>query len=116
MGPKNSESRSREPRVRRQKSGVSHCRTGVYGIAVMDNTCYAMSKVFHLTHLDRKVIMAILKLAKANPRREMEFELDYLASLSTQQRFQMMFEKNRQMASLLRKDGRRKAPGIIKRA
>ena len=59
--------------------------------------------------------MAVLKLTKANEKKEIEFELDYLMSLTTRQRFQMMFEKSRQMAALLRRNGRRKYPKVIKR-
>ena len=59
--------------------------------------------------------MAVLKLTKSNQKKEIEFELDYLTSLTIQQRFDMMFEKSRQMASLLRRNGRRKTTEIIKR-
>jgi hypothetical protein len=44
--------------------------------------------------------MAILKTRTHNERAEIEFELDYLASLTTQQRFEMMLQKSREMASL----------------
>jgi hypothetical protein len=37
--------------------------------------------------------MAILKLDKHNEAKEIEFELDYLTSLSTGERFEMMFQK-----------------------
>jgi hypothetical protein len=59
--------------------------------------------------------MAVLKLSKHDENREIEFELDYLMSLTTKQRFEMMFEKSRQMASLLRRNGRRKTPKVVKR-
>jgi hypothetical protein len=58
--------------------------------------------------------MAVLKLTKHNENREIEFELDYLLSLTTKQRFQMMFEKSRQMASLLKKNWGRKTV-VVKR-
>jgi len=48
--------------------------------------------------------MAVLKLERDNERREIEFELDYLASLTTQQRFQMMLQKSREMALLLKRE------------
>jgi ribosome maturation protein Sdo1 len=38
-----------------------------------------------------------------------------LLSLTTKQRFQMMFEKSRQMISLLRRNGRRRTTKIVKR-
>ena len=59
--------------------------------------------------------MALLKLNKHDEKKEIDFELDYLSSLTTKQRFQMMFEKSRQMDTLLRKNGRRKTTKVIKR-
>ena len=47
--------------------------------------------------------MAVLKLEKDDEQQEIEFELDYLASLTTQQRFQMMTQKSREMLLLLRR-------------
>ncbi len=60
-------------------------------------------------------IMAVLKLEKDNESQEIEFELDYLASLTTRQRFQMMQQKSLEMALLLRRNGRRKSTQVIKR-
>ena len=51
--------------------------------------------------------MAILKLDGHDEDKEIEFELDYLTSLTTKQRFEMMFRKTREMLRLLKKDGRR---------
>ena len=59
--------------------------------------------------------MAVLKLTKSDEKKEIDFELDYLLSLTTKQRFEMMFEKSRQMAALLRRNGRRKTPKVVKR-
>jgi hypothetical protein len=59
--------------------------------------------------------MAILKLDKDDEDKEIEFELDYLTSLTTSQRFEMMFTKTREMLRLLKKDGRRTTTEIIKR-
>ena len=60
--------------------------------------------------------MAILKLDEYNEGKEIEFELDYLASLTTSQRFEMMFRKTREMLSLRKKpDANRKTAEIIKR-
>jgi len=59
--------------------------------------------------------MAVLKLEKDDERKEIEFELDYLTSLTTQQRFQMMIQKSREMVLLLRRNGHRKSTQIIKR-
>jgi hypothetical protein len=60
--------------------------------------------------------MAILKLDKHNEDKEIKFELDYLTSLTTSQRFQLMFTKTEEMLSLLReKNEHRKITEIIKR-
>ena len=59
--------------------------------------------------------MAILKLDRHDEDKEIEFELDYLTSLTTSQRFEMMFTKTKEMLSLLKKDGHRTATEVIKR-
>jgi hypothetical protein len=59
--------------------------------------------------------MGVLKLTKHNERKEIEFELDYLATLTTKERFEMMFEKSRRQARLLKRNGRRKTTEVIKR-
>jgi hypothetical protein len=60
--------------------------------------------------------MAILKLDKHDEDMEIEFELDYLLSLTTSQRFQMMFTKTQEMLSLCgRTNANRTVTEIIKR-
>jgi hypothetical protein len=60
--------------------------------------------------------MAILKLDKHNEDKEIDFELDYLTSLTTKQRFQMMLAKTREMLSLRKKTNANRAVAeIIKR-
>ena len=59
--------------------------------------------------------MAILKLRKHNKNKEIEFELNYLRSLTTKQRFLMMFKKTREIRNLLKNHGYRKTTQIIKR-
>lgn len=59
--------------------------------------------------------MAILKLKKHNEKKEIEFELDFLARLTTQQRFELMFKKNIEIRRLSRRNGYRKTTQIIKR-
>ena len=59
--------------------------------------------------------MAVLKLEKDNESQEIKFELDYLASLTTRQRFQMMLRKSREMALLLNRNGHRKSTQVVKR-
>ena len=59
--------------------------------------------------------MPVLKLKKDDERQEIKFELDYLASLTTRQRFQMMAQKSREMILLLKQNGHRKTTQVIKR-
>jgi hypothetical protein len=47
--------------------------------------------------------MAILKSDRHDEDKEIEFELDYLTSLTTQQRFELMFRKTQQMRNLNKK-------------
>lgn len=55
-------------------------------------------------------------LVKAeNEEREIEFELDFLRSLTPRQRFLLMDRKSREMKALLRRHGHGTAPSIIKR-
>lgn len=57
----------------------------------------------------------ILKLARHNPEKEIEFELRFLKSLSLRQRFEMMFRKSKEMLDLLEKSGHRRSFAVIKR-
>lgn len=57
----------------------------------------------------------ILKLYGCDKDKEIEFELNYLLSLSTKQRFQMMLKKTEEIRNLLKKHGYRKASQVIKR-
>jgi len=59
--------------------------------------------------------MAILKLRRHNEEKEIEFELDYLTSLTTRQRFELMFRKTKEMQRLLKRNKRRKVTEVIKR-
>ena len=61
------------------------------------------------------IMMAVLKLKEDDEQREIEFELAYLASLTTQQRFQMMRQKSHEMVLLLRRNEHRKSTQVIKR-
>ena len=60
--------------------------------------------------------MAILKLSRDDPKREMEFELRYLMSLTTRQRFAMMLKKSAELKKMMRDRGYRKSVEIIKRS
>lgn len=57
----------------------------------------------------------ILKLDKHNSKKEIEFELKYLKSLSVKQRFVLMVKKTREIIGLLEKSGHRRPFEIIKR-
>ena len=57
----------------------------------------------------------ILKLSSDDENEEIEFELNYLMSLTMKQRFQMMFKKTQEMRDLLENCGHRKTSEIIKR-
>ena len=57
----------------------------------------------------------ILKLDDHDDDKEIEFELNYLLSLTTQQRFQVMLQKTQEMRNLLKNHGYRKTTQITKR-
>ncbi len=57
----------------------------------------------------------ILKLTDHDEEKEIIFELNYLLSLSIRERFQLMFNRNRELINLLEKNGQRKTPEIVKR-
>ena len=57
----------------------------------------------------------VLKLDKPNEKKEIEFELNYLQSLTIEQRFQMMVKKTEEIRNLLKNCGFRETPKTIKR-
>jgi len=57
----------------------------------------------------------ILILKDSNEKKEIEFELRYLSSLSLEQRFSLMLEKTQELKSNLEKNGHRKTSKNIKR-
>lgn len=57
----------------------------------------------------------VLKLNRHNAKKEIEFELEYLKSLSVRQRFELMFKKTKEIVELLERSGHRKPFKIIKR-
>ena len=57
----------------------------------------------------------VLKIKGNNPKKELEFEIDFQSSLTTQERFEMMFKKSNQIKEQLLKHGHRKPFEIIKR-
>jgi len=60
--------------------------------------------------------MPVLKLEKDDENREIEFELCYLKSLTTRERFLLMQKKTEEMKKMLRKRGYRKSSAIFKRS
>ena len=60
-------------------------------------------------------MVQILKLDRHDEEKEIEFELNYLSSLTIKQRFTMMFKKTNEMRSLMKEHGNRKNTQIIKR-
>ena len=61
---------------------------------------------------------SILKVGRdeQDGKRELEFELDYLATLTVQERFEMMFRRSRQIREMLERHGHRKPAEIVKRS
>jgi hypothetical protein len=59
----------------------------------------------------------ILKLSPTESAedRELQFELDFFASLTADQRFQLMFARSIEMAEMLKAHGHVEAPSILKR-
>ncbi|PIW87650.1 MAG: hypothetical protein COZ94_04075 [Nitrospirae bacterium CG_4_8_14_3_um_filter_41_47] len=57
----------------------------------------------------------VLKIDRYNGKKEIIFELKFQMSLTTHQRFEMMFKKTEEMKKLLEKSGYRKAFEIVKR-
>ena len=57
----------------------------------------------------------ILKLKNHNSRKEIDFELKYLKSLTVKKRFEMMFKKTKEIIELLERHGHRKPFEILKR-
>ena len=61
------------------------------------------------------IMSPVLKINRDDEKEEMLFELRYQMSLTTNQRFEMMFRKSAEMKKLLEKSGHRKTFEIIKR-
>jgi hypothetical protein len=59
--------------------------------------------------------MHILKLEKDDEKREIEFELHYLNSLTTKERFLMMQNRSEEIKKMMRNCGYRKPFEIVKR-
>jgi hypothetical protein len=57
----------------------------------------------------------ILKLEDHDPERELEFELEWLRGLTTQQRFELMFAKSGELREILFRHGHRAPVEVVKR-
>ena len=57
----------------------------------------------------------VLKLKRSNPKRELEFEINFQASLTTAERFAMMFKMSNLIKEQLLRHGYRKPFEVIKR-
>ena len=57
----------------------------------------------------------ILVLDHDDEEKELEFELAFLRSLTTQQRFDLMFQRSREMAEVLLRHGYRKPSEVVER-
>jgi hypothetical protein len=57
----------------------------------------------------------VLLLKKDDEQKEIEFELQYLLSLTVQERFQLMRRKSREMLALLEQNGHGKTAEILRR-
>lgn len=57
----------------------------------------------------------ILKLDDHDEEREIDFEISWLLSLTIHERFQLMFQKSKEVIDLLEKNGHRNPSQIIKR-
>jgi len=58
----------------------------------------------------------ILKVDKDDEDKELEFELAYQRTLTTQERFELMFRKSQEIAEVLLRHGYRKPVEVVKRA
>ena len=59
--------------------------------------------------------MPILRLDNDSEKKEMEFELNYLRKLSIGSRMQMMLQKSKEIAKILRRNEDRKTTFITQR-
>lgn len=58
---------------------------------------------------------SVLILENDDQDREIDFEIAYQLSLTVEQRFRMMFQKSKEIAEILVRNGHRKPFEIIKR-
>ncbi len=91
-----------------------HSQQGIQFIKVrLDYNLFL--NIITLMARQRKNKIRLLKLRKPDPKKELQFELDFQSSLTTQQRFEMMFRQSNIMKEILIRNGYRKPFEIIKR-
>ncbi len=61
-------------------------------------------------------MVRVLALDEHDEDRELEFELDFLETLTTQQRFELMFRKSREIAERLERHGHRSPFEVVERS
>lgn len=59
---------------------------------------------------------SVLKLSQGDEAKELEFELDYLASLTFEERLKMMRQKSKEMLRQMIEHGHRRSFEVIKRS
>ena len=81
------------------------------------NQCKIKAMRFRFCIDEAKVqsMTPILKIDKHEEEKELEFELAYQRTLTTEERFLLMFRKSREIAEALLKHGYRKPFEIVKR-
>ncbi len=58
---------------------------------------------FFMLKCVNKIMSPVLKIKNHDERKELIFELEYLLSLTTRQRFEMMFKKSEEMKKNVKK-------------
>jgi hypothetical protein len=58
----------------------------------------------------------ILKIAIDDEEQELQFELEFLAGLSVEQRVRLVLERSRLLLDTLRQNGHPITPGVVKRS
>jgi len=75
--------------------------------------CHFLYKLVNFNAMKKN--MHLLKLSSDDEKKELEFELNYLSSLTFEERLMMMREKSREMLKQMIDHGHRRAVEIIKR-
>ena len=84
---------------------------------MIHNKCISLGTILCYNNImkKRKETKGILILKDHSETDEIDFELDYLLSLTTHERFRLMEKKSLEIRQLLEQNGHRRPPEIIKR-